>query len=76
MEKLGLFLQDMTERPIGVDADSSSLVIKNTTDIVSSVLLLINDRVEYSKMAKNSNPYGECKSSYKILNFIKKIING
>ena len=68
-----LVMRDTTERPEGVDAGTAKLVDTNTTEIFSSVESLLNNQVEYDKMAKAVSPYGDGKASEIIYNYIFNI---
>ena len=65
-----LVMRDATERPEGVEVGTASLVGTNTVKIESSIELLLNNKIEYNKMAKAVNPYGDGKASEKIYDFI------
>jgi UDP-N-acetylglucosamine 2-epimerase (non-hydrolysing) len=54
-----LVMRDTTERPEGIDAGTAKLVGTNTSEIKSSVQLLLDNNAEYDKMAKANNPYGD-----------------
>jgi UDP-N-acetylglucosamine 2-epimerase (non-hydrolysing) len=54
-----LVLREVTERPEGVEAGTVRLVGTNPEKIYESILLLLNDPGEYSRMAKSANPYGD-----------------
>ena len=68
-----LVLRDTTERPEAVEAGTVLLVGTDEDLIVSSALNLLNNQDNYKKMSKLHNPYGDGKSSMRIVNFIKKI---
>ena len=65
-----LVMRDTTERPEGMDAGTAKLVGTDTSAIVSLVELLLNNNVEYNKMAKAVNPYGDGSASQLIYEFI------
>ena len=46
-----------TERPVGVDAGMAKLIGISIESIISQVILLLNDQIEYDKMAKAVNSY-------------------
>lgn len=54
-----LVLRDTTERPEGIDAGTLKLVGTDEEDIYKEATKLLNDKDEYSKMSKASNPYGD-----------------
>ncbi|EMF0110804.1 UDP-N-acetylglucosamine 2-epimerase (non-hydrolyzing) [Enterococcus hirae] len=65
-----LVLRDTTERPEGVAANTLKLVGTNEETVYNEIKNLIENDTEYIKMSKASNPYGDGKSSEKILNAI------
>ena len=54
-----LVMRDTTERPEGVDAGTLKLVGTSEEVIYREFSKLLNDKEEYSKMAKAVNPYGD-----------------
>jgi len=66
-----LVMRETTERPEGIDAGIARLVGTEQNKIISTVELLLNDQIEYNKMSRAVNPYGDGKASVNILNFIK-----
>ncbi len=54
-----LVLRETTERPEGVDAGTLKLVGTETSRIVEEAQRLLDDPLEYAKMSKASNPYGD-----------------
>lgn len=65
-----LVMRDTTERPEAVEAGTVKLVGTNERKIKSSVQNLIDNSIEYEKMSKATNPYGDgtaCKKIVKIL---------
>lgn len=65
-----LVLRDTTERPEAVDAGTVKLVGTCIEKIVDNTQLLIDNKKEYEKMSKASNPYGDGKACEKIVKFI------
>jgi UDP-N-acetylglucosamine 2-epimerase (non-hydrolysing) len=65
-----LVLRDVTERTEGVDAGTAVLVGSNKEKIVAETLRLLNDYDYYTSISKASNPYGDGKTSTKILNLL------
>ncbi len=53
-----LVMRDTTERPEGIAAGTLRLVGTEEENIYLSVKKLLNDKEEYNKMCKASNPYG------------------
>ena len=62
-----LVLREVTERPEGVEAGTLKLVGTNADRIVSQSKLLLDDPVEYAKMAKASNPFGDGHAAERIV---------
>ena len=67
-----LVMRDVTERVEGITAGTCKLIGTNENSIVNETTSLLTDSSEYDRMAKSSNPYGDGKSSEKILNIIKE----
>jgi len=68
-----LVLRETTERPEGVEAGTLKLVGTETRRIVQEATRLLDDPVEYGKMAKASNPYGDGKAANRIVDALLKI---
>ncbi|KRL20584.1 non-hydrolyzing UDP-N-acetylglucosamine 2-epimerase [Lentilactobacillus kisonensis] len=66
-----LVLRDTTERPEGIDAGTLRLVGTDPAVVKKEMTALLDDPVEYKKMAEAKNPYGDGKASVRILNAIK-----
>jgi UDP-N-acetylglucosamine 2-epimerase (non-hydrolysing) len=62
-----LVLRETTERPEGVDAGTLKLVGTETSRIVEEAQCLLDDPVEYGKMSKASNPYGDGHAAERIV---------
>lgn len=71
-----LVMRKETERPEGVEANVAKLVGTNTKNIVVQVELLLNNPVEYKKMSKAINPYGDGKAAERIVDIITKQMKG
>ena len=69
-----LILRDNTERPEAVDAGTAKLIGTNTERIFDEVNLLLNNKESYNKMSKAENPYGDGKSSERILEHCKNFL--
>jgi len=69
-----LVLRSTTERPEAVSAGTSKLVGTNTQDIVASVSKLLDDRTAYEQMASIVNPFGDGKSSQRILDIVHQFL--
>ncbi|MFX1255211.1 MAG: non-hydrolyzing UDP-N-acetylglucosamine 2-epimerase [Promethearchaeota archaeon] len=70
-----LVLREVTERTEGIDAGTAKIVGTDKEKIVDQTIKLLTRTEEYNKMAKVINPYGDGKTSIKIINYIEKIIN-
>ena len=58
-----MVLRDTTERPEGITAGTLKLVGTNEDDIYNEATILLNNKSEYDKMSKASNPYGDGNTS-------------
>ena len=67
-----LVLRETTERPEGVDAGTLKLVGTETSRIVEEARRLLDDPVEYGKMSKASNPYGDGHAAERIVEALLK----
>ena len=67
-----LVMRENTERPEAVTAGTVKLVGTDTDEIVSSTLRLLNDDREYQRMSVAHNPYGDGKSSARIVEYLAK----
>lgn len=66
-----LVMRDTTERPEGVEAGTLKLVGTDEETIYKVFSLLLEDKAEYEKMAKASNPYGDGKASHRIADVLE-----
>jgi len=66
-----LLMRDTTERIEALKAGTVKLVGTDKQLIIDESQKLIDDEVEYEKMSKAHNPYGDGKASKKIVNFLK-----
>jgi len=62
-----LVMRETTERPEAVAAGTIKLVGANKENIVREITNLLEDSVEYDKMAKAKNPYGDGLASQRIV---------
>ncbi len=62
-----LVLREVTERPEGVAAGTLKLVGTMTRVVVEESTRLLDDPLEYEKMSRASNPYGDGRAAEKIL---------
>ena len=54
-----LVMRDRTERPEGIQAGTLKLVGTDETTIYQNFKRLLEDKEEYKRMSKASNPYGD-----------------
>ena len=69
-----LVMRDVTERIEGIEAGTCMLVGSHRKTILRNAYKLLDDKVFYKQMATSVNPYGDGRSSEKILEIIKKKI--
>jgi UDP-N-acetylglucosamine 2-epimerase (non-hydrolysing) len=62
-------MRDTTERPEAVKSGTVKLVGADKDRIIDEVQNLLNNKEEYIKMSKAHNPYGDGKSSEKIVKY-------
>lgn len=62
-----LVLRQVTERPEGVAAGTVKLVGTDKNKIVREIELLLTNQVEYTRMARAVNPYGDGHASQRIV---------
>ncbi len=65
-----LVVRETTERPEGVEAGTLKLVGTSTENIVKQAGRLLEDEIEYERMSKAENPYGDGHASERIVNAI------
>lgn len=68
-----LVMRDTTERPEALEAGTVKLVGTSKEIIIQEAQKLIDDKIEYEKMSKAHNPYGDRRACERIVNFIKEI---
>jgi len=73
LSKPVLLLRDTTERVEALNEGAVKLIGTQTSTIIKETQKLIDTKIEYEKMTKVSNPYGDGKTSDKILEVIKNI---
>ncbi|MBA3025024.1 MAG: UDP-N-acetylglucosamine 2-epimerase (non-hydrolyzing) [Sulfurimonas sp.] len=66
-----LVMRDTTERPEALEAGTVKLVGTNSEMIIKEAQRLLDDALEYEKMSKAHNPYGDGKACEKIVRFLK-----
>jgi len=69
-----LVLRSTTERPEAIAAGTSKLVGTETIDIVTAATRLLGDRAAYEQMANIANPFGDGKSSQRILDIVHSFL--
>ncbi len=67
-----LVMRDTTERPEGVNAGTLKLVGTSEEVIYNEFSKLLNDSVEYSKMAKAVNPYVDGNACKRIADILEE----
>ena len=65
-------MRDTTERPEAVEAGTVKLVGTDFDCIVNNVAELLENECAYGQMAKALNPYGDGKTSARIVDIISK----
>jgi UDP-N-acetylglucosamine 2-epimerase (non-hydrolysing) len=71
-----LVMRDTTERPEAMQAGTSILVGTNEETIFNEAYKLLTDEVAYQKMATAVNPFGDGKSSERIVNHCLNYFSG
>ncbi len=66
-----LVLRETTERPEGIDAGTARLVGTDRARIVEAVSRLLTDEVEYARMSRARNPYGDGRAAERIVGAIR-----
>lgn len=69
-----LVMRDTTERPEGIKTGTLKLVGTNKTTIYNNCKLLLENHIEYEKMSKASNPYGDGFASKRISDILEKTL--
>ncbi len=70
-----LVMRDTTERPEAVEARTVKLVGTDKEKIIEEAQKLIDNKIEYEKMSRAHNPYGDGKASKRIVEFLERRIN-
>jgi len=66
-----LVMRDTTERPEALEAGTVKLVGTDPQIIIKEAQNLLDDTIEYGKMSKAHNPYGDGRACSKIIEFLK-----
>ncbi|MFW6029125.1 MAG: non-hydrolyzing UDP-N-acetylglucosamine 2-epimerase [Halanaerobiales bacterium] len=67
-----LVMRNTTERPEGIEAGTLKLVGTDEELIYNNFKLLLDDKYEYEKMSKASNPYGDGLASKRIADILQR----
>lgn len=67
-----LVMRDTTERPEGIEAGTLKLVGTDEEEIYRNFKMLLDEKKEYEKMSKASNPYGDGFACRRIADVIEK----
>ncbi len=62
-----LILRENTERPEAIEAGTAKLIGTKEKTIIDETLILLNNKIKYESMAKAINPFGDGKTSMRIL---------
>ena len=68
-----LVMRDTTERPEGIEAGTLKLVGTIEENVYNNLKLLLDDKEEYDKMSKASNPYGDGFACKRIADILEKM---
>lgn len=66
-----LVLRKVTERKEGIKAGTAKLVGADKQKIITEVMSLLTNKRRYQEISKAVNPYGDGKSSQRIINILK-----
>lgn len=66
-----LVMREVTERTEGILAGTAKLIGTESDSIITNVRLLLDDQEEYLRMSQAVNPYGDGKSSKRIVEIIR-----
>lgn len=67
-----LVMRNTTERPEGIEAGTLKLVGVDEENIYDAFKTLLDNEIEYKKMAHASNPYGDGNACRRIANILEK----
>jgi len=70
-----LVLRETTERPEGVEAGTVKVVGTRVENIIAEVEKLLKNHGDYERMARSVNPYGDGKSSNRIVSKLKELLS-
>lgn len=69
-----LVLRDVTERPEGIESGTLKLVGTDEASIYDHFCTLLNDPIEYQRMSRASNPYGDGNASKRIAQILLRAV--
>jgi UDP-N-acetylglucosamine 2-epimerase (non-hydrolysing) len=69
-----LVMREKTERPEAISNGISKLVGTDTEKIVSETSFLLDDKTAYDEISNKTNPFGNGKSSEKIIQICKTFL--
>ncbi len=72
LKKPVLVMRENTERPEGVESGTSRLVGCNSENIFQEARVLLQNRDEYCIRSAITNPYGDGKTSHRIMSILKE----
>ena len=70
-----IVLRNETERMEGIEAGCSVLAGNNKQTIIDSIIRIDKDKRIYNRMSSVKNPYGDGKTSKRIVQVLKKFLN-
>jgi UDP-N-acetylglucosamine 2-epimerase (non-hydrolysing) len=68
-----LVMRDTSERPEAIEAGTAKLVSTVVKTIIEEVQTLISNKVEYDRMARAVNPFGDGTAARKIAEYLLKV---
>ncbi len=69
-----LVMRNTTERPEAIEAGTVKLVGTSVEKIVDGISTLMNESIEYDKMSRSINPYGDGKACRRITDLLNEFI--
>jgi UDP-N-acetylglucosamine 2-epimerase (non-hydrolysing) len=69
-----LVMREVTERPEAMEAGTARLVGSGRESVVREAQKLLDDPVEYGRMANRQNPYGDGKAAERIIDLISDVM--
>jgi len=68
-----LVMRETTERPEALEAGTVKLVGTDPQKIIKEAQKLLDDNIEYEKMSKAHNPYGDGNACQRIIDFLQRV---